>query len=144
ITVTESRTASAMPVVLSAGCTSQHNVLTATRVICPNIDMTSRSEALLGWPFATTRVALARWYKPLIPPPLYGVPCGYGCPARKRQIRGFTAVGEFAWGGIRGDLDTPGGREWTINLAREVDFRWRVALVCRNPTCKRGVKVNEM
>ncbi|KAK7038418.1 hypothetical protein R3P38DRAFT_3475353 [Favolaschia claudopus] len=122
ITVTESRTTSTMPVILSGGY------------------MTTRSEALLGWPFASTGVALARWDKPLIPPPLYGLvrtedsnsgwqkTCGYGCPGRKRQIRGFNAVGEFAWGGIRGELDTPGGREWTKNLERDVDFRWRVAL----------------
>ncbi|KAK7022618.1 hypothetical protein R3P38DRAFT_2780612 [Favolaschia claudopus] len=148
ITVTESRTTSAMPVILAAGCTSQHNVLTATRLICPNIDMTSRSEALFAWPFASTGVALARWSKPLVPPPLHGIvrvehsnsgwttACGYGCPSRKRQIRGFKAIGEFAWGGIRGEFDTPGGREWTTNVARDVEFRWRTALVilCAEPT----------
>ncbi|KAK7057350.1 hypothetical protein R3P38DRAFT_3168869 [Favolaschia claudopus] len=125
-------------------------VVTASHIICPNVELTSSGRALLGWPSAAARTPIPRIGKPLLPEPLKGVvitetstanwkvPCGLYCPQRKRQVHGFVGIGEFAWGGAHGSLH-PNAEEWRENPYREEWLKWRVGKMCNNQHCPRRI-----
>ncbi|KAJ7461259.1 hypothetical protein B0H11DRAFT_2312660 [Mycena galericulata] len=137
ITVTTSRTRSILPVLFSAGMTSQHNLLTHTRVMCPNVELTSSDRAVLGWAPTSAHSTVGRMHKPCVKPPLsawvhtaksvtdWDEPCGWNCPALKRQVHAFRGIGEFAWGGYSGTIDA-------TNELREEHLKWRLGRECRN------------
>ncbi|KAJ7130159.1 hypothetical protein C8R44DRAFT_871997 [Mycena epipterygia] len=147
ITVTTSRTSSVLPVLLSAGCTSQHNLLTSTYIVCPNVKLTASGRAVLGWASNISSMDVARMHKPFVPAPLHQYvhtgrstadwdePCGWSCPAIKRQVKGFAGIGEFAWGGPDGgpsdeDLTRP-----PANGYRQQRLQWRLGNLCLNTYC---------
>ncbi|KAJ7119808.1 hypothetical protein C8R44DRAFT_878200 [Mycena epipterygia] len=147
ITVTTSRTRSILPVLLSAGCTSQHNLLTSSHIICPNVKLTASGRAVLGWPSNITNMEVARMHKPFVPPPLHQYvhtglsmaewdePCGWSCPGIKRQVRGFAGVGEFAWGDAYDVLSGDGTQFPALNPYREERLQWRLGSGCFNTYC---------
>ncbi|KAJ7131659.1 hypothetical protein C8R43DRAFT_956885 [Mycena crocata] len=153
VTVTSSLTDSVLPVLLSSGCTSQHNLVTSTRFICPNVRLTSTARAVLGWASTVSAVTVPRMDKPFLLPPLHTYVhtatscedwddrCGWSCPALKRQVCGFKGIGEFAWGGHEERFDRVGGDGWTVTPHRQERLKWRIGKTCRNTFCPRATNV---
>ncbi|KAF9455508.1 hypothetical protein BDZ94DRAFT_1179774 [Collybia nuda] len=137
ITVTQSRTDTVIPVLISATITSQMNLLTSSHIFCayPTLAATNRSISTFFPPSGKTMIrvwdCLMRFSYSTCS---WMIPCGSACPAIWRYSYGLGGFGEFAWGGFYNERDIKGNMG-DSTILRSSHFKWRIGDFCWNAYC---------
>ncbi|KDR75363.1 hypothetical protein GALMADRAFT_211580 [Galerina marginata CBS 339.88] len=128
ISVTESKTKSIMPIVISSPLTSMFNVLTYSRIYCfypflfrqriavrTTTDITLTMVSRLRDKGIDLSWSTIEWT----------FPCGEACPVLWRRTENLSGIGVARWGGISGHLDTSGIPSTQQELGH-AHYKWRL------------------
>ncbi|KAF8801481.1 hypothetical protein BYT27DRAFT_7114880, partial [Phlegmacium glaucopus] len=144
ITVTLSKSASIVPIVVSSPLTCQTNIITATNIYCFYPNLLSQREAARGMPVIQhleLEQLMRRGIWCLGSNTPWPTACRNACLPLWRRTEALDGVAILHWGGYRGSSICNNSNSFTDDIGFS-NFKWRLGIQCFNINCPNSTNIS--